>query len=196
LPASLQTIMLKFTFLFLTVLFLTACKDKTQKKENDMTAVHKKDFGAFSLDIPNDWKEIKENGPDFSFQTFVDAQKDTFGMYIGRFAQYPMFQETTIFEPSWQHYLDTVSEKPNYDYVVGDKRMMDRNRINHRNILFETINGINARFIYPRDRRRGNVQFYVDSLGEDKMQIDFWGNDLPADKQDIFFKVCRTLKAK
>jgi hypothetical protein len=188
--------MRKITFLFLTVFFLTACKDTTQKQEDINITYHKKDFGAFSLNIPDDWKEIKENGPDFTFQTFLDAQNDTFGIYVGRFAQYPEFQETIIFEPFWQHQLDTMSEKPSYDYVVGDKRTMDRNRINHRNILFETINGINTRFIFPRDRQQGNVQFYVDSLGENKTQVDFWGRNLPADKQDVFFKVCRTLKAK
>lgn len=196
LSASLQTIMRKFTFLFLTVCLLIACKDKKLEQEDKKASYYKKDFGTFSLNIPDDWKEIKEHGPDFSFQTFVDAQNDTFGLYVGRLAQYPEFHETVIFESSWQSQLDTMSEKPSYDYVVGDERSMDRNRINHRNVLFETINGINTRFIYPRDRQRGTVQFYVDSLGKDRTQIDFWGSNLTADKQDIFFKVCRTLKTK
>ena len=179
-------------FLF-TTLFLTACINKSEEQEKRKANLQKKDFGAFSLDVPLDWKEIGENGPDFSFQTFIDADNDTFGLYTGRYAQYPEFSETYIFDPSEQQRIDTFKDKPNFAYAFGDRRNIDRNRINMRNLIFEKVNGVNARFIYPRDRQKGNIQFNVDSMGKNRTQIDFWGTNLPAKKQDIFFKVCRTI---
>ncbi len=188
--------MFRLTLAILLVLFLASCSDRKSKQSNTAINLTKKDFGDFTIEIPDNWTEIEEDGPDFAFKTYVNLDKDTFGLYIGHFAHYPEFMETYIFDSSQRQSIDTLSEKPSFNYDFGDKRTMDRNRVNHRCLIFETINGINARFIYPRDRQKGNIQFYIDSLGKDRTQVDFWGKQLSADKQDLFFKVCRTIKTK
>lgn len=173
-------------------LAFAGCIDRRTDKR--LSTAKTRDFGAFSLDIPADWTSTIKKGPDFEILTFTNNDKDTFSMYLGQSAQYPQMTETMIFPKEMEQQVKQPSSNAQVEIVFGNGREIDRNRINNRCFVFETINGLNTRFIFPKDRKRGNARFFVDSLHPDKWQIDFWSNNLTAEKQEAFFKICRTIK--
>jgi hypothetical protein len=82
---------------------------------------------------------------------------------------------------------------------VDDRRGIDPDKFRKQNLTWDTIDGREAKIVFPRKAGYGITGVYFDSLWTSKHGVDhfnLYGTDLKRENQEEFLKAIKTLKFK
>jgi hypothetical protein len=148
----------------LTVIFifgLTAC-NHTEPKNDDKIL----DFGLFTIEAPQSWTKIKEQGIDsYGGRIAIDKQ-DTLDFDLGWYSDNLYEYDRTILDSNMIKDIDTSRINVNEIIFVKSRMRVDPDKYRKNNVLWDTIDGRKAKIVYPRQSGIGTTGVYIDSCRE------------------------------
>jgi len=181
------------TFLWVIPLFgLCACR-QIQSKPNTKTL----DFGAFTIETPKSWTQIKERGTDSYVGRIAIDEKDTIDFDLGWYSNKLEEFDPVIMDSSMMADVDT-SKEGNRDIIwVKNSRAVDPDNYRKNNVSWDTFDGRRAKIVYPRQAGIGTTGVYIDTLWISRGAVDhfsLYGDNLKADIEKEVLQAIRTLK--
>ena len=179
--------------LWAIVLFgLLACH-QIQPKQNIKTL----DFGAFTIEIPKSWTQIKEKGTDSYVGRIAIDEKDTIDFDLGWYSNKLDEIDPTILDSSMMADIDT-SGGPNRNIIwVKNMRAVDLDNYRKNNVSWDIIDGRRAKIVYPRQAGIGTTGVYIDTLWISGTAVDhfnLYGDNLRPDIEKEVLQAIRTLR--
>jgi len=172
---------------------LTACNQN--QPENNTKIL---DFGAFTIEAPKSWKQIKQKGIDSYIGRIAIDSKDTLDFDLGWYSNTLTEYEPQIVErSSLQHMQQPVDTSELI--IVENRRGVDADKYRKNNISWDTIAGRKAKIVYPRQSGIGTTGVYIDSLwisGSGIVRFNLYGNNLRPESEKKVLQALRTLKFK
>jgi hypothetical protein len=170
------------------VIGLTAC-NQPQSKGKKKTM----DFGAFTIETPISWRQIKAKGIDSYVGRIAIDDSDTLefdlGWYSNDLTEYQevkMGDGKTYFISSY----DTAYSPTLVDSVYKDKVVKSY-------ITWDTIDGRRAKILSPTKSGTGTTGIYIDSLwqaGSDVDKFNLYGTNLKPQNEKAVLAAFKTLK--
>jgi len=181
------------------VILLLLIFSSTQRLYKDI------DFGRFKITVPASWHKIDLQGMDSYVGGIVTEYGDTLKFDLGRYSgdlinqDYPMVYDSID--------LLELSDKelmllPETKHLIVEKKTGKINYIEYLKYKFEydTIDGLKAKIITPRNNGYGGSGIYIDSLPGgrkgNKIKFSFYGWYLNEKVNDDFHQALKTLKFK
>lgn len=178
---------------FLTAIIvtgLTACS-QTQPKGDIKTM----DFGAFTIETPQSWRQIKEKGIDSYVGRIAIDDKDTLDFDLGWYSNTLTEYEPQIVERSL---LQHMQQPDTTELIIVDSRKgIDPDKYKKNNVSWDTIDGRKAKIVYPRRSGIGTTGIYIDSLwvsGSDVDRFNLYGDNLKPENEEKVLQALRSLK--
>ncbi len=173
------------------VIGLTACKQPPSKDERKTM-----DFGAFTIETPKSWKKIKADGIDSYVGRIALDSSDTMHFDLGWYSNTLTEDQPLIVERSMLQYSQLPTDTSEL-IIVEKLKGIDLDRYKKQNVSWETIDGRNAKIVYPRRSGRGTTGIYIDSLWVSGGGIDrfnLYGINLKTKNEEKVLQTLRTLK--
>jgi hypothetical protein len=174
------------------VIGLTAC-NQTKHKGDTKTM----NFGSFSIETPQSWTAIKEQGVDSYVGSIAIDEKDTISFDLGWYSNRLYEYDPTILDSSMRANIDTSMIDTSEVIFVENRMKVDPDKYRKNNVLWDTIDGRKAKIVYPRQSGKGTTRFYFDSLwisGSDVDRFNLYGDNLKPENEKKLLQVLRTLK--
>jgi hypothetical protein len=179
--------------LWAIVLFgLLACH-QIQPKQNIKTL----DFGAFTIEIPKSWTQIKERGTDSYVGRIAIDEKDTIDFDLGWYSNKLTEYDPIIMDSSMMSAVDSSTAHSGGIIFVKHHTSSDPDRYRKTDFKFEIIDGRRAKIVYPRQPGVGITGIYIDSLwvaGSAVDRFNLYGDNLKPQNGEAVLKAVRTLK--
>lgn len=165
------------------------------------------DFGAFSMETPENWVYVKQRGIDSFVGKIAIGNNDTlyfdYGMYSNDLEEsfnngyYYIIDKDSIFIPDWElSKLDTISE-PIYKFFArgGENKLKEFMKDTS---YYETINGLKAKIVTPKKIKTGTTGVFFENTRIDRkgMRFQISGYNLKKKNHKAFLKAIKTLKFK
>jgi len=153
------------------------------------------EFGAFAIEVPKTWTKVKQQGIDSYAGGIAISSTDTIGFDLGAWSNTLTEPEPVIWERRDLQYhknIDTTQI-----VLVDDRRGIDPDKFKKQNLTWDTIDGREAKIVFPRKAEHGITGVYIDSLWTSKLGLDhfnLYGTDLKRESQEEFLKAIKTLK--
>jgi len=159
------------------------------------------DFGAFSIDLPTNWRVNEVQGIDSYVREIVTDDGDTIHFDIGYYSSMLEEKSVRIYPVSmipWfiENKIDTTA------MVFLDKVKIeesDREKYRKQKEVYTTIDGFSAKIVKPKDAGIGLTGVYFDSLrigSMGKIMLQISGYNLKPKNSDLFLESIRTIKIK
>ncbi len=177
----------------LFILFFIASFSCNQSSQKTNTQVL--DFKAFTIEVPSTWKKFNLQGIDSYVGGIAIDKVDTISFDIGPWSNSLTEDEPVIWERnSLQGNLaiDTTQV-----FLVDDRRGIDPDKYRRQTLTWDTIDGREAKIVYPRKPGVGITGVYFDSLWISKFGIsrfNLYGRDLRLQNQRDLLEAIKTLK--
>ena len=173
------------------VLVLAGCNQMAPNQDKKIM-----DFGAFSIETPQTWKQIKAQGIDSYVGRIAIDGTDTLhfdlGWYSNTLTEYePQIVERSLLE-HMQQPVDTTEL-----IIVDSRKGIDADKYRKNNVSWGTIDGRKAKIVYPRQSGDGTTGVYIDSLwvaGSDVDRFNLYGDNLKPDNEKKVLQAIHTLK--
>ncbi|MEI6950783.1 hypothetical protein V9K67_26610 [Paraflavisolibacter sp. H34] len=183
---------MKRLLIAITIFGLTAC-NRSEPKRDTKTM----DFGSFTIETPKSWTPIKEKGFDSYIGKIAMDNKDTLSFDLGWYSNKLYEYDQAILDSSLMGSIDTSFVDTSSVIFVQDRMRVDLDRYRHNNVLWDTIDGREAKIVYPRRSGIGTTGVYIDSLwasGSDVDRFNLYGENLKPENEKKVLKALRTLK--
>ena len=155
------------------------------------------DFGAFSIETPKSWTQIRERGTDSYVGRIAIDAKDTLEFDLGWYSNNLYEYDPTILDSDMISSIDTFRRNIRDIIFVKNSRHLDPDKYRRNNISWDTIDGRKAKIVYPRESGIGMTGIYVDSLfisGSEVDRFNLYGNNLRPSNEREVLAALRTLK--
>lgn len=149
------------------------------------------DFKDFTIDVPIKWQKEDVNGIDSRVGKIVIDPTDTISFDLGQYSS-----SLTELEPQvWER--RTLKGWPKLDtttlVIVEDHRLAkETDQYRRQNLLWDSINGLEVKIVYPRTAGNGTTGVYIDSLWSNKFGKDRF--QLSGKNQKLLLRAIRTIK--
>ena len=156
-----------------------------------------RDFGAFTLETPGTWTAIKEKGIDSYVGRIAIDDKDTLSFDLGWYSNQLYEDDPEIWDSSMIGLIDTAMIDTSEVIFVKNRMRVDPDKYRKNNVLWDTIDGRQAKIVYPRRPGVGITGVYIDSLwvaGSDVDRFNLYGVDLMPGNEKKVLEVIRSLK--
>jgi hypothetical protein len=170
---------------------LTSC-NQTQPESDTKTL----DFGAFTIETPRTWKQIKAKSIDSYAGRIAIDDKDTLDFDLGWYSNTLTEYEPQIIERSFLQHMKQPIDTTEF-IIVDSRKSVDPDKYKKNNISWDTIDGRKAKIIYPRRSGIGTTGVYIDSLwvsGLDVHRFNLSGDNLKPENEKKVLETIRTLK--
>ena len=178
-------------FLFL---ILMSCGETEPKQPTQ-----KLDFGAFSIEVPATWRKITKQGLDSFVGGMATENSDTvsfdFGPYSDPLSEGgPYIMSREVFKARGSIDDSTILT------LVDDYRLAkESDQYKKQNLLWDSVDGREAKIVYPRRAGTGVTGVYFDSagtskFGKDHLQVS--GRNLNLEDQRQLLHAIRTIRFK
>ncbi len=182
-------------FKFITVIFifgLSACNHTKTKGDTKIL-----DFGAFTIETPQLWTKIKQQGIDGYVGRIAIDNKDTLDFELGPYSYDLHENEPTIIDSI--HLKDIDTNNANYHSIIFVKHigLVDFDKYRKDNISWDTIDGKKAKIVYPIKSGIGFTGVFIDTLWHTNLNVDRFvlsGTNLTPENEKKVLQVLRTLK--
>jgi len=175
----------------ITVLSLAACNQS--KSRHDTKEMN---FGAFIIETPQSWKQIKAKGIDSYVGGIAIDDKDTLHFDLGWYSNTLTEYEPQIVERSLLQHMQQPVDTTEL-IIVERRKGIDPDKYKKTNVSWDTIGGYRAKIVYPRQSGIGTTGVYIDSLwvaGSDVDRFNLYGIDLKPENEKKVLQVLRTLR--
>jgi hypothetical protein len=180
--------MQKFLIVLIIYAGLISC---SETKTSDETKTL--DFGAFTIEAPNEWTKVKAQGVDSYVGRIAVDQGDTLefdlGWYSNDLTEYQeikMGDGKTYYISSYDTaYSPTLVDSANKENVVRST------------VAWDTIDGRRAKIVSPIKSGTGTTGIYIDSLwkaGSDVDKFNLYGTNLKPKNEKAVLEAFKTLK--
>jgi hypothetical protein len=173
------------------IIGLTACNE-TQPKSETKTM----NFGAFSIETPCSWKQIKENGIDSYAGRIAIDEQDTLDFDLGWYSNTLTEYEPQIVERSLLQYMQQPVDTSEL-IIVDSRKGIDPDKYKKNNVSWDTIDGRKAKIVYPRTSGKGTTGVYIDSLwvsGSDTDRFNLYAENLKPENEKKVLYALRTIR--
>lgn len=178
------------------VMGLTACSQP--ELQGDTKAM---DFGAFSIETPLSWQQIKASGIDSYVGRIAIDEKDTLHFDLGWYSNTLTESDPAIMDrPTLQEFAKIGQPLDTSEMIIVESRKgLDIDNYKKQNVSWDTIDGRKAKIVYPRKSGSGITGVYIDSLwvsGSDVDHFNLYGDNLKPINEEKVLEVIQTLKFK
>lgn len=153
------------------------------------------DFGEFTIETPIGWKKIKEQGIDSYVGRIALDNTDTISFDLGWYSNKLNETEPWIIERSELKNMD-IADTSTY-VVVEHKPRVDPDKYKKNNVSWATIDGRNAKIVFPRRSGIGTTGVYIDSLWQEGADVDrfnLYGINLKPLNEKLLLDAIKTLR--
>ena len=153
------------------------------------------DFGVFTIETPNTWKKIEEQGTDSYVGKIAIDAIDTLNFDLGWYSNTLSEEPPRIFERSMLPF-DTDIDTTDFIFVEN-RRGIDPDKYKKNNIVWDTIDGRRAKIVFPIQSGKGTTGIYIDRLWlSDKTsdRFNLYGTDMNPQNEQRVLKALKTLK--
>src|SRR5687767_5441037 len=170
------------------VIGLTACSQPQPKGQTKTM-----DFGAFTIETPHTWKQIKAQGIDSYVGKIAIDDSDILHFDLGWYSNdLTEYQEVKMGDGK-TYYISS------YDTAYSPKLVdsANRDRVVKSNILWDTVDGRRAKILSPIKAGIGTTGIYIDSLwqaGSDVDKFNLYGTNLKPQNEKAVLAAVKTLK--
>ncbi len=176
----------------LLLLLMIGCTDTNPKSDKQIL-----DFGAFTIETPNGWTKIKEQGADSYVGRIAIDNDDTLDFDLGWYSNTLNEYEPTILDSSMIGSIDTSMVDVSEVIFVKNRMKIDPDKYKKNNILWDTIDGRKVKIVFPRQTGLGTTGIYIDSLwqsGSDVDRFNLYGVNLKPANEKLFLAALKTMK--
>lgn len=179
---------------FLTAIIgivLTSCNQSRPESETKTL-----DFGAFTIETPKSWKQIKAKGIDSYVGRIAIDDRDTIDFDLGWYSNTLTEYEPQIIERSLLQHMKQPIDTTEF-IIVDSRKGIDPDKYKKNNVSWDTIYGRKAKIVYPRRSGIGTTGVYIDSLwvsGIDVHRFNLSGENLKPENEVMVLETIRTLK--
>lgn len=151
------------------------------------------DFGAFTIEAPNNWKKIKDQGIDSYVGRIAIDSADTLHFDLGWYSNNLSEPDISLLNQSVNGsalVLDTSKTLA----MEGDKVVVVNKK---NNAYWDTIGGRKAKIVTLRQAGIGITGIYIDSLWRSGSDIDrfcLYGENLKPENQQQLLQALKTLR--
>jgi hypothetical protein len=174
----------------LLLLLIIGCTDHKPKADNQTL-----DFGSFSIVTPNGWTKIRAQGVDSYVGRIAIDNTDTIDFDLGWYSNKLTEPEPQIIERSILKSMDILDTS---QFIIVDSRKgIDPDKFKRNNISWDTIDGRQAKIVYPIKSGIGTTGIYIDSLWQGGSEVDkfnMYGKNLKPANEKLFLLALKTLK--
>ena len=174
--------------------FISSCSHEIEKNKN----IKKLDFKKFTIMTPHNWTIVNYNGIDSYVKGIAMGNGDTatfdFGCYSNTLTEYdqkiiPLSQLPEMIKNGHDTSGIIFTTFPNF---------IDRDKIRKQNVNLDTINGYEAKLVYPRKTGRGITGVYFDSLYNEntigRVRLNLYGTNLTSKNEQLLLNAIQTIK--
>ena len=177
----------------LFIILLTPCFSCKQSDLKTNTQVL--DFKAFTIEVPSTWKKVDVQGIDSYVGNIAIDSVDTVGFDLGVWSNSLTEDEPLLWKRS------EVQNLPNFDttqFILVDHPLReDPDKYRKQALTWDTIDGREAKIVFPRRSGKGITGIYIDSLRMSRGDVDRFnlsGIDLKPENERQFLKAIKTIK--
>jgi hypothetical protein len=182
----------KFLLLIFFTWILFACKQTSS--HTDLKVL---DFGLFTIETPKSWTKVNMQGTDSYVGDIATDNKDTLSFDLGLYSNKLYETDPTILDSSFMKNIDTTDQNFHSIIFVKNSRLVDLDKYRNNNISWDTIDGREAKIVYPRRSGVGVTGIYIDSLWSSRfglVHFNLYGENLTPENEQKVLKALRTLK--
>jgi hypothetical protein len=176
----------------INIIGLFACNQSATKGDTKTM-----DFGSFTIETPQSWKQIKVMGIDSYVSGIAIDSADTLSFDLGWYSNNLYEYDQAFFDSSMIGLIDTNFVDPDAVVFVKDRMRVDPDKYRKNNVSWDTIDGRKAKIIYPRKSGIGTTGIFIDSLwvqGSDVDRFNLYGENLKPENEKKLLAALRTLK--
>lgn len=151
------------------------------------------DFGEFTIEAPNSWKQIYVQGTDSYVGKIAVDESDTLHFDLGWYSNdLKEYQEVKLGDSN-TYYIssyDSADSPTLFDSIQIESIVKSR-------ISWDTIDGRRAKFLSPIKSGVGTTGIYIDSLwqaGSDIDKFNMYGTNLKPRNEKTVLAAIKTLK--
>ena len=179
----------------ISIVGLTACN---QPGHNGSKTI---DFGAFSIETPHTWQQVKASGTDSYVGRIAIDEKDTLDFDLGWYSNTLSESDPAIIDRSMLQHFKQIGQAIDTSemIIVESRKGIDPDKYRKQNVSWDTIDSRKAKIVYPRQAGNGITGVYIDSLwvrGSDVDRFNLYGNNLKPANEKKVLEVLQTLKFK
>ena len=167
-----------------------SCKQSDLKTNSQVL-----DFKAFTIEVPSTWKKVKDQGIDSYVGSIAIDSVDTVRFDLGVWSNSLTEDQPVLWKRS------EVQNLPNFDttqFILVDSPLReDPDMFRKQALTWDTIDGREAKIVFPRRSGKGLTGIYIDSLWMSRGDVDrfnFLGIDLNPVNEREFLKAIKTIK--
>jgi hypothetical protein len=180
----------------ITLYGLTACNQAKLKSETKTM-----DFGAFTIQTPQSWQQIKAKGADSFVGRIAIDEKDTLNFDLGWYSNSLSESAPPIITRSMLKHFEQIGQPLDTSEViiVESLKGIDPYIYKKQNISWEKIDSLNAKIVYPRNSGDGITGVYFDSLwvhGSNVDRFNLYGKNLKPSNEKIVLHIIKSLNFK
>lgn len=178
-------------FIYFFLLTLLSCDQHKQS-----SSVKTLNFGAFTIEVPNLWRKSDAQGIDSYVGNIIIDSSDTIAFDLGHYSNPLTEREPVIY--SRKDFLNQKRTDSTELILVDDYRSAKEiDQYKKQNLLWDTIDGREAKITYPRKPGNGITGVYIDSLWitkEGKNQFNLRGENLGIKNQRLLLTAIKTIR--
>ncbi|HEV7331284.1 MAG TPA: hypothetical protein VGN63_09615 [Flavisolibacter sp.] len=135
---------------------LTTC-NQTKPKSDTKTI----DFGAFSIETPQSWKQIKARSTDSYVGRIAIDEKNTLDFDLGWYSNPLSESDPAIMERSMLEHFKQIGQPLDTSemIIVESRRGIDPDNYKKQNVIWDTIDNQRAKIVYPRKIRKWYIGY-------------------------------------
>jgi hypothetical protein len=176
----------------LLFILLIGCTDSKSKSDTQTL-----DLGSFSIETPNGWTKITDQGIDSYVGRITIDRKDTLHFDLGWYSNRLNEYDPTILDSSMIGSIDTAMIDTSKVIFVKNRMLADPDKYKRNNVSWDTIDGHKAKIVFPRQTGIGITGIYIDSLWQSGSGVDrfnLYGNNLEPVNEKLLLQALKTLK--
>ena len=159
------------------------------------------DLGYFTIEVPQNWKYVEQQGIDSFVGRIELDQKDELqfdlGAHSNSLSEQPDFiiSNDSLFIPTDMHEKrNSLAESKYKFYKLRSRKNIDE--LYKQDFLYEIIDGRNAKITFPKQTGNGVTGVYFDniSLKENGHKLQISGENLSRENQEKFLLAIRSIK--
>jgi hypothetical protein len=180
----------------ISVIGLTACKQP--KPKGDTKTMN---FGAFSIETPQSWQQIKAKGTDSYVGRIAIDEKDTLDFDLGWYSNTLPESDPAIMNRSMLQHFEQIGQPLDTSemIIVENPKGIDPDKYKKQNVSWDSIDSRRAKIVYPRKSGSGITGVYIDCLwvrGSDIDRFNLYGDNLKPANEKKVLEAKRTMKFK
>lgn len=175
-----------------SIIGLMACNEYVPATDSKIL-----DFGSFTIEVPQTWSAVEEQGIDSYVGGIAIDSTDTLHFDLGWYSNSLYEYDPIVRDSSILGQIDTSMVDLREITFVNNTKKIDLDHYRKNNVLWDTIDGRPAKIVYTRKKGNGVTGVYIDSVWGSGSAVDrfnLYGENLKTENEERVLKACRTLK--